>query len=406
MRLVPLKRLCTTITRGSVPTYSDDDAGTALAIGQSCQRPDGTFDPERGRWHAGGVPEKGRLCDGDVLINSTGTGTLGRVALVTGLPTETECFVDTHVTLLRFDRDHADSRFMAYSLGLPNSRTFIEDGLSVGATKQRELNVEALRAHRVVAPELREQREIADVLDRECARIDALSGELRRLQLALEHDAADWVSRAIHGMPTVRLRYRLNGIDQGWSPQCDERPAEGGEWGVLKVGCVNYGRFRASENKRLPDDLEPRPEAKVRPGDVLMSRANTRELAGSAALVTELGNSQLMLSDKLYRLRFGKDLLPQFAALVLNSRSVRDQIEISTSGASSSMQNISQDLVRSLLIPDCPPSHQRRIIEEHAARQAGLSATAEEIQLTSNTLTEYRDALITEAVAGKFSVTA
>lgn len=279
-------------------------------------------------------------------------------------------------------------------------------GTDSGNVRTPRINVTDLGEITAEIPDLDTQREIADLLDGECARIDELSGELGQLELALAQDARDWVSRAIDGMPTVRLRYRLNGIDQGWSPQCDERPAEAGEWGVLKVGCVNYGRFRSSENKRLPDDLEPRPEAEIRPGDLLMSRANTRELAGSAALVTEVGTARLMLSDKLYRLRLGHALRPEFAVLVLNSRAVRDQIEIATSGASSSMQNISQDLVRSLLIPDCSQSDQQRVIDEYTARRARLSAIDDEIKLISKSLTEYRDALITEAVTGTLAVAA
>jgi hypothetical protein len=43
------------------------------------------------------VPEKGRLKGSEILINSTGTGTLGRVALAP-IGFEEPTFVDTHVS--------------------------------------------------------------------------------------------------------------------------------------------------------------------------------------------------------------------------------------------------------------------------------------------------------------------
>jgi type I restriction enzyme S subunit len=66
------------------------------------------------------------------------------------------------------------------------------------------------------------------------------------------------VARLVHAWPKVCLRYRLDNVDQGWSPECRSRPAEEDEVGVLKVGCVNYGRFRPEENKALPPTTQPK----------------------------------------------------------------------------------------------------------------------------------------------------
>src|SRR5690606_20795619 len=120
------------------------------------------------------------------------------------------------------------------------------------------------------------------------------------------------------------------------------------EWGVLKVGCVNYGRFRESENKALPADLAPLPEYEVRVGDVLVSRANTRELVGSAAFV-HATRKRLLLCDKLFRLHYCPSVNPQFLVLLLQSAACRHQLEADATGASGSMQNIGQDSIRGLL---------------------------------------------------------
>ena len=104
-----------------------------------------------------------------------------------------------------------------------------------------------------------EQRRIADYLDAETGRIDRAL-DIRRHQVealsrrrqALIDLAVDPVAGAgWPGMPAKRL---IDGIEQGWSPQCDSRPAEPGEWGVLKAGAANGGVFRQDENKALPAD--------------------------------------------------------------------------------------------------------------------------------------------------------
>jgi type I restriction enzyme S subunit len=153
----------------------------------------------------------------------------------------------------------------------------------------------------------------------------------------------------------------LSGIDAGWSPKCDSRPAAGIEWGVLKVSAVTWGRFWPSENKRLSPELEPRPEIEVFPGDLVLSRANTPELVGRAVLVKETP-PRLMLSDKLLRLRINPALASEeFLNHVLASPGCRKAIADAATGSSRSMKNISQDKLRDLVVPLPPLPEQRRI---------------------------------------------
>lgn len=111
-----------------------------------------------------------------------------------------------------------------------------------------------------------------------------------------------------------------------------------------------------------------------------------------------------MMSDKHYRLHPTADLDPGFATLVLNSRLVRDQIEVDTAGASSSMQNISLALVRRLRIPDVPRAEQLALVARLRGTRARSDAAVTEARALGVALTEYRDALITEAITGKLDV--
>ena len=150
-------------------------------------------------------------------------------------------------------------------------------------------------------PSVPEQHAIAAFLDREAARIDALVAKKERLIELLQEQRTALISRAVtKGLdPTVpmkdsdvewlgeipadwevkRLRHLVLRIEQGWSPECENREADEDEWGVLKAGCVNRGAFIESEHKALPAMLEPIPDLEIAEGDLLMSRASgSREL--------------------------------------------------------------------------------------------------------------------------------
>lgn len=122
-------------------------------------------------------------------------------------------------------------------------------------------------------------------------------------------------------------------------------------------------------------------------------------------MVDDVLGRRLMLCDKTYRLRFSDGVDGQFMVLALASRSVRDQIEIATAGASSSMQNISQQTIRSLVVPDLPYERQVKIMRGVRERQEAIDRAIVRLEDLTTRLAEYRDALITEAVTGQLDVT-
>lgn len=286
----------------------------------------------------------------------------------------------------------------------------------------RELSRDKLAAVRVRIPPRDQQVLIAEFLDRETARIDALIAkqkhmlglldEHRRARLSQVllnglHNERSVISTSSTAVPQLPVGWRLARgrdvlwrIEQGWSPQCDAREADDHEWGVLKVGCVNGDRFDAAENKALPSDLAPIEALEVREGDLLMSRANTRELVGSASLVGRV-RPRLLLCDKLYRLCLRSNWIkPRYAELVLTSDLTRKALEAAATGASPSMKNISQEAVRDLVLPLPPLAEQEQIadhLDAYRARHATLRARATEM---IERLREHRASLITAAVTG------
>jgi len=67
----------------------------------------------------------------------------------------------------------------------------------------------------------------------------------------------------------------------------------------------------------------------VRPGDFIMSRANTVELVGACALVRKT-RPKLMLSDKTFRFVFRepRKVVPEFMEQVLNRRRCGNRLSV------------------------------------------------------------------------------
>lgn len=132
-RVVALHELSSYLSRGIGPAYID--AGGVCVLNQKCVR-DHRVDFSKARQHD---PMK-KAIDGrtlqmfDILVNSTGVGTLGRVAQVMHLPGK--AIVDSHLTVVR-TANEVDACFLGVALTLRESD--IEE-LGEGSTGQTELS--------------------------------------------------------------------------------------------------------------------------------------------------------------------------------------------------------------------------------------------------------------------------
>ena len=187
----------------------------------------------------------------------------------------------------------------------------------------KRLPTERLRNIFVTVPPLHEQTAIVRYLDHVDRRVRRLVRAKRKLiallaeqkqaiihravtrgldpDVPLKDSGVEWLGEVPAHWGVRRLKQVTTPIEQGWSPQCDAQEALNGDWGVLKVGCVNRDDFDVHQNKRLPKELEPREDLQIRDGDILVSRANTRELLGLAALVVN-PRPRILLCDNGVRL--------------------------------------------------------------------------------------------------------
>jgi type I restriction enzyme, S subunit len=130
------------------------------------------------------APER-YIQEGDILWNSTGTGTIGRACLVSQENLEPPKVVDSHVTIVRPNKASIESSYLFAWIRSSEVQDTIAS-LYSGSTNQVELNRATIAATQIPLAPLNEQKRIADKLDALLARVDACRERLDRVPLILK----------------------------------------------------------------------------------------------------------------------------------------------------------------------------------------------------------------------------
>lgn len=281
---------------------------------------------------------------------------------------------------------------------------------------------------KVILPSIKLQKTLANYLDHETAKIDTLISAKERLldlltekrqslithvitcglnpDVPMRDSGVEWIGNIPQHWNIKRIKFLIHSIDTGFSPQCYNFPAQEGEWGVLKTGCVNGGIFNPQENKTLPPEIEIPLEIEVKKDDILMSRASgSIDLIGSVALVENQPNERLLLSDKIFRLRLNTEISDaNFFVITMGSLIIRQQILQFVSGAEGLANNITQSDIRELLIPIPPIEEQIKMVSFIKEKISTIDTLSQVALKTINYLQERRTAIITAAVTGQIRI--
>ena len=166
------------IRRGKSPKYIDE-SGT-LVFAQKCNTKYSGIDVGLALFldesTLGRYPDDEYMHDGDVVINSTGTGTLGRVGIYhatdnhLGLP----IVPDSHITVIR--ATHSIQAFFMYAFMKANQSELEKKG--EGSTNQKELKPLTLKEMLIPIPPYAEQERIVDALTAAFSTISAIEKSL------------------------------------------------------------------------------------------------------------------------------------------------------------------------------------------------------------------------------------
>lgn len=158
-----LGELTSYIAKGIPPKYVEEaGTDTIRVLNQKCNR-NYRISYSESRFHDNGVkrvPEDKMLRDFDVLINSTGTGTAGRVAQIWSVPEPTT--LDGHMILMRPTQE-IDPLYYGYAIKAFQPQI---EGFAEGSTGQTEINKRRLQDEIVIRfpASLDEQKNVGRLL--------------------------------------------------------------------------------------------------------------------------------------------------------------------------------------------------------------------------------------------------
>ena len=164
-----LGEICIFLSRGKSPKYKDDDR-TYPVFAQKCNLKEGGISLKQARFIDPNTIDKWaeeyKLKTGDILINSTGTGTVGRTRLFNESCLGDYPFVvpDSHVSVVR-THDEIESEFIYSYISSNFVQQYLEENLA-GSTNQKELYIGVLDSLNIPLPPCNEQKRIADEIDK------------------------------------------------------------------------------------------------------------------------------------------------------------------------------------------------------------------------------------------------
>ena len=376
----------------------------------------GTLRPHGGVYLPAGLAEGYTLEEGDLLLSRSGT--IGR-SLVYSRDAQGPCAYAGY--LVRFVPDRSlVPRFASYST---RSQPFFDWlGITVIESTIGNVNGQKYANMEFALPSIAEQRAIADFLDRETARIDALLAKKERLIALLQEKRSALISQAVtRGLdPSVPLKE--SGVE--WLGKV---PAH---WEVRRLKYVALsmiaGPFGSSLTKDLyttagyrvygqeqvipanfaiggyyvsPELFSAMKRYAVSPGDVLVSCVGT---FGRVAVVPSDAEPGI-INPRLIRLVPAKNvILPEYMGLLLGSSLAFEQMERISRGGTMGVINLG--LLAELLLPLPPLPEQSAIASFLADQTARIDALLAKVCESIERWREYRAALIAAAVTGKIDV--
>jgi type I restriction enzyme S subunit len=337
-----------------------------------------------------------RFREGDLLVPKiTPTFEAGRSVLASGLPTRVAAgTTELHVVRARA----ADTRFLNYCF---QSKPFLAGGEAamVGVAGQKRVPEAWLLDHDVLIGDVASQREVADFLDAETARIDALIEKKRQLLNRISSRRHAAIGEAINSIEGDSLSLRR--VVEAFIDYRGATP-EKAESGVPLVTATNVsdgeidlslGEQFLAEEKYVEWMRRGFPEV----GDVLLT---TEAPLGEVAMITD---ARIALAQRIILLKPNRQRVePRF--LYASLRSPQVQADLLSRASGSTVSGIRADRLRDVRL--CIPSlsDQQRVVRTSQRVEAEYLRGRRLLREQMDLLREHRQALITAAVTDQLDM--
>ena len=271
-------------------------------------------------FYDGEYPSKIEINDGDVLISWSAS--LGVYVWNRG-----KALLNQHIFKVTFDKVEIDKNYFVYAVKYKLDEMVMK---THGATMKHIVKKD-FDATRIPYPSLREQEEIATILDKISMIIEVRKRELQLLDSLIKARFVEMFGDPIQnpkGWEVVTIGDIVTEVRYGTS-----KPAvEGGKYPYLRMNNLTAdGHLDLNDLKYIdiPDDeIE---KCVVRKGDVLFNRTNSIELVGKTA-VFDLPED-MIIAGYIIRVRLTEKMLPEVLSQYMNLEALKGILRGMAKGA-------------------------------------------------------------------------
>jgi type I restriction enzyme S subunit len=297
-----------------------------------------------------------------------------------------------------------DSRWLGYVVA---SRPLIDWSVATSdGTKMPRTSWDKFAEYRLSVPAWKRQLSIADYLDAETGRIDALIENKRRLVELLEERVWLVFMNLLRetGSPACQIRRMLSFITDGpfgSAFKSSDYSPDGAA--VVRLGNIGFAEYRDAEQAFISLDLFRQfLRHEVRKGDLLIAGlGDATNHAGRACVAPDLGPA--MVKGKCFCARVLPDLADaEFLALLLSSPLGSELLRLSARGSTRTMLNL--EVVKETVVPLPRVEVQREVVASTHAERDRCHELRVSLDAQLSLYLERRQALITAAVTGQLPI--
>jgi type I restriction enzyme S subunit len=270
-------------------------------------------------------------------------------------------------------RPGVNARFVAAQLRA-SAREILDAAMKSGTTVE-SLDFDRLKAFEIPLAPTNEQARIVAKLEPLLARCDTIRAEVNRVEKLTVRERRNALAAAFRGTLT-RAPRAPSGELEGWrtvplGSLLSERPMNGlsprssptanGAL-TLRLSATTSGTLRLDADTTKRVEFVPAPDSKywLRPGDLLVQRANTLKYVGAAAIFDGEERTYIY-PDLMMRVRIDDPMLRRYVWRFLNSPDARLYFQQRATGSAGNMPKITGAVLAALPVP-LPPKDQMEAV--------------------------------------------